>query len=128
MHRFVSFIFIFIYLFIFFGVYSFKIRANLKKIFMAFLINFGIRIPAQLSASSPPQSKAKFKIGIKGTYSRKYGKIFIMNRLHLHSQLARQYIVQLNFRPITQSCSGDIFLFLDIGWQLHPALNFSAKR
>ena len=111
---FLLFLFLFIYLF-FFGVSSFKIRANLKKIFIAFLINFGIRIPTQLIASSPPQSKAKFKIGVKGTYSRKYGKIFIVNRLHLHSQLARQYIVQLNFRPITQSCSGDIFLFLDIG-------------
>ena len=38
------------YLFIFFfGVSSFKIRASLIKIFIAFLINFGIRIPAQLT-------------------------------------------------------------------------------
>ena len=108
--------FLILLLLLLFWCFSFKICTSLIKIFISFLINFGIHIPAQLSVSSPPQSKAKFKIGIKDTNSRRnYYKVFIMNRLHLHSQLARQYIVQLNLdeSPKTAQVTSFCFLTLD---------------
>ena len=104
----------YLFIYLFFGVSSFKIRASLIKIFIAFLVKFGIRISAQLNACSPLQCKAKFKIGVKGTYSRKYHKMFIMNRLHLHSQFTHQYIVQFNLEESPKAAEMTYFCYLTL--------------